>query len=93
MHRTQPWKSYVACQHGVVYYDLSVFFLHKSPVDELSLHVIMNPQGLVELCLRAAALQDPDNLAWRPGSSPEQQAALRAREACYKPMMQVGQES
>lgn len=42
-------------------------------------------QGLVDLCLRTAALADPENLAWRAATAapPEAAAARAARDRCY----------
>ncbi len=43
------------------------------------------PKGLVDLCLRTAALADPENLAWRAAAAapPEAAAARAARDRCY----------
>jgi hypothetical protein len=47
-------------------------------------------QGVVELCLRAASLADPDHAAWRDNpSDPATRAAQEARSPCYQPMLQL----
>ena len=47
-------------------------------------------QGVVELCLRAASLEDPDHAAWRDNpSDPATRAAQEARSRCYQPMLQL----